>query len=256
MDRPAEPLATLVALRGDDLGRRYDLTVDSSLELGAGPTVNVRRVDGAWVVSGKKVPERTIADGERVTVGAEVFSLLAGDDLDDRHAQLMQRLALVDDATQAFTRRYLDDVLPREIEAARKGEQPLAVVVLAIDLLDRAQRSRDLAWEATLRSIAMELEDTALHRHTVARFDEGSFAVLLPEVSADDTHEWVQRLRHHATAAATNPIGDTRNGLGSTDNFAVLTALGPEDDAEAVLARLTAGLATVRDSRAAELLRL
>lgn len=252
----AESLATLVALRGNEIGRRYELHADSSLELGDGPTVTVRRVDGAWVVSGKKISEYTVADGERVTVGAAVFSMLAGPDLDARYTQLMERLALVDDATQAFTRSYLEEVLPREVEAAREGEHPLAVLVLGIDLLDRAQREKDLAWEATLRSIAMELEGTALHRHTVARFDEGSFAVMLPEVTAEQMTEWVGKLRTHATAASTSLLGDTRAGLSSSDNFAVLTSLGSADDADAMIARLTEGLATVRRDRPSELLTL
>jgi diguanylate cyclase (GGDEF)-like protein len=108
----------------------------------------------------------------------------------------MATMALTDPLTGVGTRRVLDEELPRELARARRSEEPLSVAVLDIDNLgafnmlrgeaegDRLIKETAALWRGELREV-----------DTLARFEGGRFAVLLPGCGLGDAVDVLERLR-------------------------------------------------------------
>ena len=103
--------------------------------------------------------------------------------------------ALKDPLTGLFTRRHLDSVLPRELEAARRNSQPLGV--LAVDLLSfKAVNDTygHAAGDQVLQAVGEVLKSQVRRRDTGFRTGGDEFLVLLPGADEDETARVQARL--------------------------------------------------------------
>jgi len=206
--RRTDCLVIIHAPQQVDVGRRYALDKDVT-GIGRGlendivlVSQNVSRRhtriefrDGKpWVVdeastNGTFINEETqptrdgpLAPGDSLRVGDRVFVYLSGPDVDAQHQELILRVAMIDSATGASTRKHLDVLLQEEIQRAQRHARPLSMLMIGVDQArDRPGDFGELLSESTLRMFSTTLHKRLRPEDRLARYGEREFCVVMPE---------------------------------------------------------------------------
>ena len=103
--------------------------------------------------------------------------------------------ALVDPLTSVFNRRYMEEILPREISKAGRAGSDLSLIVLDVDgFKDINTRFGHLGGDQYLRDVATLLKKTFRGSDTVLRLGGDEFLVVLPETSNRQAQRAAERL--------------------------------------------------------------
>jgi len=108
----------------------------------------------------------------------------------------VQDLARHDSLTGLPNRRALEEQLPQAMARARRNLSPLSVAILDIDhFKDYNDSHGHLAGDEVLRACARAWDSALRGEDTIVRFGGEEFLVLLPDTSAEQAAEIVERLR-------------------------------------------------------------
>lgn len=106
-----------------------------------------------------------------------------------------EQLMLIDPLTGAFSRRYLDDLLPRETSRADRRETSLTFLSADIDAFDElVTQLGPQTGERVLREVAQLLKVAFRPTDTVIRYDNHEFLVVMPETGRHGALMAVRRL--------------------------------------------------------------
>jgi diguanylate cyclase (GGDEF)-like protein len=115
-----------------------------------------------------------------------------------------EHYATVDALTGVHNRRWLDDVLPRQLKRSRAAQEPLSLIMTDIDYFKNYNdRFGHLAGDRALCAVARVLREHLRPSDMAARFGGEEFVVLLPATAREDAMEIAERLR---VAVAATPI--------------------------------------------------
>lgn len=110
-----------------------------------------------------------------------------------------KQVAIIDPLTNVFNRRYLDELIPREVNrAVRSGNQ---FSLLAIDInnfKDINTNFGHLGGDQYLRDVANLLKKTLRGSDTVVRMGGDEFLVVLPETGSAQAQRAAERLKWEA----------------------------------------------------------
>jgi diguanylate cyclase (GGDEF)-like protein len=112
-----------------------------------------------------------------------------------------QRRKLYEQATQdvltgLFNRRYLDEVLSREIYRARRRASPLCLAMIDIDYFKRFNDDYGHdAGDEVLRQIGREMRENLRQSDIACRFGGEEFAVVIPDAALNDILPRMEELR-------------------------------------------------------------
>lgn len=158
----------------------------------------------------------------------------------------VQDMARRDPLTGLPNRRALEEQLPREMARARRSLSPLCVAILDIDhFKEYNDTNGHLAGDGVLRACAKAWDSCLRAEDTIARIGGEEFLVLLPDTSAEQAAEIVERLRAKTALGQTCSAGlarwDYSESIGElldrTDKALYLAKAGGRDRlAEAPLA--------------------
>jgi diguanylate cyclase (GGDEF)-like protein len=123
-----------------------------------------------------------------------VFALCAGLLAEKiiRYAEALIRDNVTDELTGLFEPRFFQQCLDREVDRARRYHTPLSLVLVGFEEHDKT----------LMVKAARLLQDTVRGADTVARFDNGDFAVILPQTSALNARVFCDRAQQ-----LLNPLG-------------------------------------------------
>ena len=114
-------------------------------------------------------------------VGGAVRIKRLQDELRIRNEQL-DRLSRVDELTGLFNRRHLDEQLQKAIDAGRRYDQPLAVLMLDIDYFKLVNdREGHPAGDRVLQEFARRLQATVRSGAIIGRWGGEEFLVIEPQ---------------------------------------------------------------------------
>lgn len=156
----------------------------------------------------------------------------------------LRRTATVDLATGAGNRRHFSAAGAAEIARSRRFGHVFSVLVLRLEDIDRLEAGGGAgAAAAVLRAVAAFGRREMRAIDTLARIDEDTFAVLLPETSAATAAVVGRRIRNHFDL-----VGVRWRDRTLTPRFAVAATAVRQEDAgiEDVLARALSHLARPR----------
>lgn len=108
----------------------------------------------------------------------------------------LREQALHDPLTGLFNRRYLEEILSRELHRARRGNSPLCVAMLD---LDNFKQFNDAfghdAGDSLLREFGQVLRERVRKSDISCRYGGDEFVLVLPDSSLADTQQRVEQIR-------------------------------------------------------------
>ena len=155
----------------------------------------------------------------------------------------------LDMLTNLLDRQSFPSVLEREVDRARVGSQPLALLVIDVDRLTTLNaRIGILATDGVLLELSKRLRGVTHRLDYAFRLGGGKFAVLRPGSEAVDARELFESFRADLSG---HPIAE----VGVVSVSGGVAELLPRDDAGSFVARAESALARAkRDSRGSVLM--
>jgi diguanylate cyclase (GGDEF)-like protein len=124
----------------------------------------------------------------------------------------IQHLAITDDVTRLYNRRYLFEMGQREFHRARRFDRPLSVIMLDIDHFKRVNDNYGHAvGDQALQQIAKVMTEHLRQVDILGRYGGEEFTIVLPETGRAQAHILAERLRRDISENFKN----NSNGLNS-----------------------------------------
>ncbi len=138
-------------------------------------------------------------DEVRITVGraAERYSLLS----EVKEKDTYKQLAILDGLTEVYNRRYFNQILPRELERAKRYEDPLSFLMVDIDYFKNFNDTHGhLAGDWALKKVSQAIIGSIRIPDMVFRYGGEEFAVVLPETHKPDAIAVAERIRANVSS--------------------------------------------------------
>jgi len=143
-------------------------------------------------------------------------------------------LSQTDDLTLLYNRRYLDNVLPREMDRARRYGHPLSILLIDLDGFKATNdRFGHDVGDEVLRSFGDRLRALSRFADVSSRWGGEEFLVLMPETAGDRAREVAERLR---VGIGGEPHRTTAGPVAVTLSIGV-ASLEPGDDMTSLVRR-------------------
>jgi diguanylate cyclase (GGDEF)-like protein len=249
-DGPTQPSprsACVVVIRGEGLGRRVDIE-DRPILVGRseeaelhfdhrsvsrehcriwrdGNDYRVRDLDAtnSTRVNEQVVAERTLADGDHITIGENVLKFISRTSIEGHYHEEIYQLATHDALTDLCNRRHFIELADKEIARAMRHRRPLSLCIADVDLFKPINdRYGHISGDGVLQQIAARLRSHVRNDDIAARIGGEEFAVLLPECDARAAGQFAERVRADV-AAATFLLGDAPHQITISIGVAMLS---------------------------------
>jgi diguanylate cyclase (GGDEF)-like protein len=112
--------------------------------------------------------------------------------------ETLKSQSLRDPLTKLYNRRYLEESLEREIHRTKRSQQPLGIILLALDRFEAIQQKLGLAGsELLLREIGLFLPNQIRSSDIACRYRGEEFLLLLPEACEAATRQRAEQIREN-----------------------------------------------------------
>ena len=220
-ERPTNPNAALVVIYGLDLGRKYDLTQESTI-VGRSSKADIQidqesvsrnhaklianersvaiqdmgSTNGTYVNDEQIKGDFTLRNGDLLKIGRTIFKFIAGGNIETAYHDEIYRLTTVDGLTQIFNRRYFEETLDREISRCNRYSRALSLIIFDIDHFKAINDTfGHLAGDYVLKQIASSVKTKIRREDIFARYGGEEFAVLLPELDHKQAVQVAEKTR-------------------------------------------------------------
>lgn len=130
----------------------------------------------------------------------------------------LREQAIRDPLTGLYNRRFLDEVLRREIARAERYGHPLSLILIDIDnFKELNDRYGHLVGDEALRRVAKALRENIRRVDYIFRWGGDEFCVILPETNGPGASEVVRRFREPFGVLAEEPVIRLTLGYASWD---------------------------------------
>jgi diguanylate cyclase (GGDEF)-like protein len=177
---------------------RKEIYKDFSLHAAAAfPILNNEQCIGVLGVA------RTVSNYEFTSEQIQLGSLFAGlAALIIANAQLRERLkeqSIRDALTGLFNRRYMEEMLKREVSRATRRLHPLGIMMIDIDYFKRFNDTYGhAAGDKLLREVGKFLQTHLRGEDIACRYGGEEFILILPDVDLESLHERAQEICNEA----------------------------------------------------------
>ncbi|MFP4136177.1 MAG: diguanylate cyclase [Candidatus Acetothermia bacterium] len=132
---------------------------------------------------------------KKIELRARVSSLLQARGISLKLKREMERKALRDPLTGLYNRRFLDGIIDKEIERARRYEHPIAFCMMDINNFKGVNdRYSHLVGDEVLKDLAELLKENIRDSDFLVRYGGDEFLVVMPETDGESEYV-VERIR-------------------------------------------------------------
>lgn len=140
-------------------------------------------------------------------------------------------LAMRDDLTKAYNRRFFDAYLDEEIERARRYSARCSIIFLDLDDLKTVNNAHGhLAGSRTLQEVAKRILAAVRGIDKVVRFGGDEFCIILPQTDQDQAVAVAHRVRRSMMAAPFHLSGDINIAISASFGIATFPTHGGNKD--------------------------
>ena len=170
-------------------------------------------------VDGARIIESQLQDGSKIQVGNHIFKFLAGDSIESQYHETVYSMMTKDGLTGVYNKRFLVEVVAREVERSQVYGRPFSMIMMDIDHFKSFNDNHGhLAGDEVLQEFSARLSKTVDNNHVVARFGGEEFCVLLIETEVNSAIEMAEKLR---LAVASRPFECCAGELPVTASFGI-----------------------------------
>ena len=120
-------------------------------------------------------------------MAAFALSFLAKYLMKARDFEYQYKLATIDGLTELYNHRYFQDTLRKQIDIARRYNQPFSLIIIDIDFFKKFNDTYGhQAGDAVLRQVAKILKNNSRATDYVCRYGGEEMTIILPNTSAED----------------------------------------------------------------------
>jgi two-component system cell cycle response regulator len=123
----------------------------------------------------------------------ESFATLAGMAIENAH---LYELAIMDELTKCYVRRYFEQRVREEFSRAERQESPLALLMIDVDQFKEVNdRYGHPLGDTVLKEITTTVKRNLRTYDLLARLGGDEFAIILPEVTFQDAYRVAEKIR-------------------------------------------------------------
>lgn len=182
-----------IVLEGDSISRRH-----ARIEPRGNGYVLVDQgsTNGSYVNDELIDRECPLRRGDQIKIGDTILKFLSGSDVEAQYHETIYRMTIVDGLTGVHNKRYLLEMLDREISRSRRHKRPLSLMMFDIDHFKEINDTfGHLAGDYVLKEMAQAVRNRLRPDDVVGRYGGEEFAIALPETSVQDGTDIADRLR-------------------------------------------------------------
>ncbi|HEY4882920.1 MAG TPA: GGDEF domain-containing protein [Myxococcales bacterium] len=155
--------------------------------------------NGTYLNNAQVRGEMPLRSGDLVKVGSAIFKFLHGGELGSIEAQYHEeiyRLTIIDGLTQAYNKRYLLELLEREMARCTRHGRALSLVLIDIDHFKKINDGfGHIAGDHVLREMAATMKTCIRREDCLARYGGEEFVLVLPETGSENAVFLADKLR-------------------------------------------------------------
>jgi diguanylate cyclase (GGDEF)-like protein len=167
----------------------------------ANGSVSVRDLgskNGSWVNGDRIEPHASVvmSNGAVLHTGDASFKFIAHGDAEAAYHEAVYKMLTEDALTGAKNRRFLMDVLDREVAREHRGESGLALLLVDVDEFKRINdEAGHVFGDYVLREVAALIARQARRTDCFSRYGGDEFAVVLSDTTRAGAEIFAERLR-------------------------------------------------------------
>jgi two-component system cell cycle response regulator len=159
-----------------------------------------------------------------------------------QNLQLSLEMAITDQLTGLYNRRYMSRHLDTQLKAAIESKKPLSFLIMDIDFFKSINDTYGHAvGDEILRAFASRLKANVRGIDLACRYGGEEFVVIMPETDVAFAYAVAERLRQNV-ADVPFPISVTEKALTVTVSIGIASIERPDDTADIILKRADAAL--------------
>lgn len=168
----------VVVLENDSVSRRHARIEQRGINWWV---LDLDSTNGTYV---NDIPVRAhqLERGDQVKVGDTILKFLSGSDVEAQYHETIYNMTIIDGLTGVHNKRYLLDILEREMPRAQRHGRPLSLLMFDIDHFKKINDNLGhLAGDYALKEMATLVKSRLRPDDVLARYGGEEFAVVLPE---------------------------------------------------------------------------
>ena len=187
-------------------------------------------------INDRRIARQRLTPGDRVRFGNQIFRFLGGDHIETEYFETVYRMMTTDGLTQACNKRFLLEMLERELSRARRMQRSLSVVMFDVDHFKAINdQYGHLAGDEVLCELCRRGRSVLRAGEMLARFGGEEFTIVLPETTLDEAKLVGERLR---AEVAMSPVASERIKIPVTISVGIGQFSGEEEiSVDSLLAR-------------------
>ncbi|WP_166825567.1 diguanylate cyclase domain-containing protein [Thalassoroseus pseudoceratinae] len=165
--------------------------------------------------------------GDRIRIGNQIFKFLSADHIEAEYHETTYAMMTRDGLTGAFTRRYFEEALRRDLARSKRSGQPLSLMMFDVDQFKTINdQFGHLAADRALIDLTRRILTILSTDHIMARFGGDEFIVLLSDTNYREAQEIAEICR---AVAELDTFGGVCREFSVTISVGVAAAFLSED---------------------------
>ena len=181
-----------IELADDSVSRRH-AAVESARE---GYIVTDLNSTNGTYVNDVRITSQQLHAGDRLRLGNQIFRFLGTDRQEVEYYESIYKIMTTDGLTQVYNKRYLMEVLERDLHRSVRYSRPLSVLLFDVDRFKTINDTYGhLAGDEVLSEICRRAKTLVRRDEVLARYGGEEFALVMADTNKNDAGFVAERLR-------------------------------------------------------------
>lgn len=182
-----------VVLENDSVSRRHCRVERRKTSWFA---VDLESTNGTYVNDELINKEVQLRRGDQIKVGDTILKYLSGSDVEAQYHETIYKMTIIDGLTGANNKRFLLEMLERELPRSKRHQRPFSLCMIDIDHFKSVNDGfGHLAGDYVLKELVTLIRTRLRPDDVIARYGGEEFGVALPETPRDGAVKIADQLR-------------------------------------------------------------